>query len=51
LLVADLAAYSAAVNDLWAKGILTEANIEQAELFDLPFSHRSNMHIRMNAIR
>ena len=51
LVIKDLARYIDKANDLWKSGVLKKENIDQIELFNLPFTHRSNVANRLAFLR
>jgi hypothetical protein len=51
LVIKDLARYIDKANDLWKSGVLKKENIDKIELFNLPFTHRSNVANRLAFLR
>lgn len=50
-IIFDLSEYTDRVNTEWEKGTIHKDNVESIELFNLPFSHRSNIASRLGFIR
>ncbi len=51
LIINDVVHYLKIANELWAKGVINQDNVENTELLDLPYTHRANIYFRLNLIR
>jgi hypothetical protein len=51
LVISDLASYSEIANSLWDKGIIKKDNLDQVEILNLPFTHRSQIANRLSFVR
>lgn len=51
MVIFDLSEYTDRANQEWDKGTMHKDNIDYVELFNLPFSHRSNIAARLAFIR
>lgn len=51
IVIQDLKTYVDAANIQWERGIIKKENIDTVEMFNLPFTHRSNIANRLSFIR